>query len=110
MILIPALFVWVWPTPGQWLLMIGIGMFATLNQMFLSRAFASADATAVLPFDFARLPFAALIGFLVFAELPDIWVWAGGVVIFVSSIYLAHREALARRRKGAVDQGPSGPN
>ncbi len=97
--LVPALFVWVWPTPEQWLLLFGVGIFATLNQMFLSRAFASADATAVLPFDFVRLPFAALIGFLVFAEFPDIWVWTGGVVIFAASIYLVHREALARRQE-----------
>jgi drug/metabolite transporter (DMT)-like permease len=100
MILVPALFVWVWPTVEQLLWMIAIGIAATLNQMFLSRAFAAADATAVLPFDFARLPFAALIGFLVFTELPDLWIWTGGAVIFTASIYLAHREALAARRRG----------
>lgn len=99
MILVPALFVWLWPTLEQLLWMIAIGVAATLNQMFLSRAFAAADATAVLPFDFARLPFAALIGFLVFTELPDMWIWAGGAVIFTASIYLAHREALAARRQ-----------
>ncbi len=72
---------------------------ATLNQRFLSRAFATADATAVLPFDFARLPFAGVIGFVVLAELPDIWVWIGGAVIFGASVYLARREAFLVRRK-----------
>lgn len=98
MILIPALFVWTWPTPGQIALLVGVGFFATLNQRFLARAFASADATAVLPFDFARLPFGAVIGYIAFAELPDIWVWVGGALIFIASVYIAHREARAARR------------
>jgi drug/metabolite transporter (DMT)-like permease len=92
MILVPALWVWTWPTLDQLLLMFGVGFFATLNQRFLSRAYAAADATAVLPFEFARLPFAAIIGFLVFAELPDIWAWVGGAVIFGASLYMVRRE------------------
>lgn len=99
LILIPALFVWQWPTAEQLMWLVAIGFCATLNQRFLSRAFAVADATAVLPFDFARLPFAAVIGFAVFTEIPDVWVWVGGFVIFAASIYMAHREAVAGRVK-----------
>ena len=98
MMFVPALFIWTWPTREQLLLLFSVGLFATLNQRFLSRAFAAADATAVLPFDFARLPFAAIIGFLAFGELPDIWVWVGGAVIFAASFYIAHREIRAGRR------------
>jgi len=95
---IPAAFVWTAPDLRQILLMVGVGVFATLNQRFLSRAFASADATAVLSFDFARLPFAALIGWIAFAELPDLWTWVGGAVIFAASIYIAHRESRLRKQ------------
>jgi drug/metabolite transporter (DMT)-like permease len=97
LMLIPALFVWTTPDWSQLGMMVAIGAFATLNQRCVTRAFASADATAVLPFDFARLPFAAIIGFLVFSELPDFWVWIGGGIIFTSSVYIAHREAVAAR-------------
>jgi drug/metabolite transporter (DMT)-like permease len=105
LILVPALFVWTWPSLEQLLWMIAIGVSATLNQMFLSRAFATADATVVLPFDFSRLLFAVLIGYLVFAELPDIWVWVGAVVIFGASVYLAHREAVAARHNAKPAAG-----
>ena len=98
MMVVPALMVWQTPTLYQFAVMMGIGVFATFNQRFLGRAFASADATAVLPFDFARLPFAALIGWIVFAEFPDIYVWIGGAVIFGASIYLVRDEAKARRK------------
>ena len=97
MIFVPALWVWTWPTLEQLLLMLGVGFFATLNQRFLSRAYAAADATAVLPFEFARLPFAAIIGFIAFGELPDAWTWVGGAVIFSASLYMVRRETRASR-------------
>lgn len=95
LICVPALYVWTWPNLEQVLLMFGVGFFATLNQRFLSRAYAAADAIAVLPFEFARLPFAAVIGFLAFRELPDIWAWLGGAVIFSASLYMVRRETRA---------------
>jgi drug/metabolite transporter (DMT)-like permease len=97
LILVPAVGVWTWPTMEQLLLMFGVGFFATLNQRFLSRAYAAADATAVLPFEFTRLPFAAVIGYLAFGELPDVWAWAGGAVIFGASLYMVRRETRGPR-------------
>lgn len=97
LIFVPAVWVWTWPTLGQLLLMFGVGFFATLNQRFLSRAYAAADATAVLPFEFARLPFAAIIGFVILRELPDIWAWLGGALIFSGSLYMVRRESRAPR-------------
>lgn len=84
-----ALFDWYWPTLWQLVLLVFMAALATLNQRFLSRAFASADATAIFPFVFMRLPFGAALGFLVFQELPGIWVWIGGAVIFGAAFYLA---------------------
>ena len=97
LIFVPALYVWTWPALDQFLLMIGVGFFATLNQRFLSRAYASADAIAVLPFEFARLPFAAVIGFVAFNELPDVWAWLGGAVIFSASLYMVRQETRTAR-------------
>ncbi len=42
------------------------------------------------------LPVAALIGYVLFAERPDVWVWVGGAVICASTIALGHRESRAR--------------
>lgn len=36
---------------------------------------------------------AVLLGFLVFGEVPDRWVWLGGTLIFLSSTYLALKES-----------------
>jgi drug/metabolite transporter (DMT)-like permease len=63
----------------------------------------------VVPFEFLRLPFAALVAYLWFAEVPSVWTWLGGALIFGTSIYIAQREArLARTEmtKAARDPGP----
>ena len=84
-----ALFVWQWPTAPQLVLLILTAVLATLNQRFLSRAFAAADATVIFPLLFMRLPFGALLGFAAFQEVPGIWVWIGGAVIFGAALYLS---------------------
>lgn len=89
---IPSLFVWVWPTPEQWFWAAMIGVLTTIAQRCYTRAYAAADASAIQPFDFLRLPFAVLLGFIMFAELPDLWSVIGGVVIFAASIFVAHGE------------------
>ncbi len=102
MSLLPALFVWRTPDMDTLLWLAALGGLATLGQFGLTRAFAAADASAMLPFDFARLPFAALIGFLAFGEQPDLWTWGGAAVIAAATIYIAHREAKVARTATAA--------
>jgi S-adenosylmethionine uptake transporter len=101
MSLVPALFVWTTPTGTDWLWLIFIGAVATFGQLAITSAYAAAEATVVLPFDYTRLLFAALIGFVAFGEVPDTWTWLGAAVIAASAIYIAHREALRARAKTA---------
>ena len=93
--IIPAIFVWQMPTFEEFGWLIVIGGFGILNQRMLARAFAIADASLVLALGYLRLPISALMGFLVFGEVPTIWVWIGGAVIASAAAYIAHREASA---------------
>ena len=99
--LIPALFFWRWPDLATLAALFGLGCLGTIAHFSVARALAAADASACAPFEFVRLPFAALVGFLWFGEVTDAWTWAGAAIIAGSSIYVAHREArlarLARR-------------
>ncbi|MBK8176740.1 MAG: DMT family transporter [Rhodospirillales bacterium] len=98
MALVPASFVWTWPDfqTFTWLLL--LGLVATVGQVFLVRAMSTADASAVMPFDFSRLIFASLLGWLMFGEAPDAWTWAGAAVIVAATVYIARREAKVSRR------------
>ena len=96
---IPALLVWQTPTPAQLAELIGLAAVATVGNYAMTRAVAVADASAVMPYDYARLPFVALIGFFVFGETSDAATWIGAGVIAVASLYLAHHESKAEQRR-----------
>jgi drug/metabolite transporter (DMT)-like permease len=97
MSLVPAIFVWTWPPPETWIWLVSMGALGSLGHICYVRAFAMADASAVMPYDYTRLLFAALLGWILFAEVPTAWTWAGGVIIVCSAIYIAHREAQLRQ-------------
>lgn len=84
---IPAFLVWQTPNWEQLFWLFGIGTLATLSHRTMNRAYVLSDLTLLQPLEFIRLPFAALLGAILFAESPDIWVWVGGTVIFAASIY-----------------------
>lgn len=104
--LVPALYVWEWPDPALWPYLALFGPVATVGHICLARAFAAAEASFVMGFDFARLPFAVLYGYLLFGEIIDLWTWIGAGVIFAASVYIARREAQLRRPIPKPDVGP----
>jgi drug/metabolite transporter (DMT)-like permease len=96
-----TLFVWQMPTVAQLGTTVVIAIIGTLAQLAITQAFREADATIVLPMDFTKLIWASLIGYLVFAELPDIWAWVGGAVVFSGVLWVGYSEA--RQRKARQD-------
>jgi drug/metabolite transporter (DMT)-like permease len=90
--LLPALFYWTWPSPEMWLWLVVCGVSGTIAQLLMAQSFRVADATVVLPFDFTKIVWGALIGYLAFGEVVDIWTWAGAAVIFSGVTYITYRE------------------
>ena len=108
--LIPALFVWQWPDLTTWLWLVGLAATSTVGHFLMTRAFVVAEASAIMPFDFVRLLWFALAGYLAFGEVPDHWTLVGAVVIVGSAIYIGQREAqLARAARRSARTGASPP-
>ncbi len=88
-----------WRTPSWeelgWLC--ATAVFATLGHLALTQALRATEITVTQPFSFLQLVWATLLGFYVFDERPEIWIWIGGAVIVASASYMARRESLARR-------------
>ena len=95
----PALFVWEWPTPVQFGWLAFIAVTGTIGQLMLAQALKEAEATSIMPIDFFRLIWAAAIGYLAFTEIPDVFTWAGGIMIFGSATYIAFREKQLHRQR-----------
>lgn len=93
---LPALFVWTTPTPGEWALLAAQGALGALSMGLATRAFSLAEASLIVPFDFLRLPFVAVLGYLIFAQSVPLSTWLGGGVIFAATLMMA-KSARARR-------------
>ena len=91
-----ALWVWSAPSPGELMLMIMTGLFATTAQFFFIRAFRRADASFLAPMFYFHIVPATLIGLFVFAEIPSINTMAGAAVILASLVIMT---LLERRRQ-----------
>lgn len=97
--LVPAIFVWTWPPAWLWPHIAAMGACALLGHITLVRAFNSADASLVATFEFARLPFAVVIGYVWFGETTDIWTWVGATVIFLAAASVARKEGARKDRQ-----------
>jgi len=91
--LLPALAVWRQPTAAELVLLLAIGGSGSAAQYCMIQGYKSGEATAVIPFDYARLIFAAAVGVVLFAEYPDVWTIVGAAVIVAATLYIALREA-----------------
>ena len=78
-------------------MLIALGGFAALGQYSLAQAFARAEASAVMPYDFVRFGLITVAGVALFGERLDAWTLAGGAVILSATIYLAVREGQVAR-------------
>ena len=74
-----------------------MGASGLLSHWCLAQAFKMSDTTFVMPLQFTKLIWASLIGLFIFAEQPDIWTWVGGVIIFISVVYITYREAFKKK-------------
>jgi drug/metabolite transporter (DMT)-like permease len=83
--LIPALRDWAWPSLAMWPWVIGVGTAALAAHYCLTRAFMLEDAAVVMPIDFLRLPFIAVIGFVFYDEPIELWVFIGAAIVFFGS-------------------------
>lgn len=89
----PAFWLWKTPVGLEWLLVTLIGVLTCIAMFCFIWGFSIGEASILGPIEYVRLVYAALIGFFIFAEIPDVWTWTGAAIIIGSAIYIARREA-----------------
>ncbi len=93
----PAWMVWQRPTAVELGWMALIAVLGTGGHLILVNALKRADASQLMPIDFTRLVWTSIFGYLAFGEVPEVWIWVGGSVIFVSAAYITYREQRLQR-------------
>lgn len=80
----------VWPIPEAWLALIGVGVFTQLGQLSLTRAMQFDSASRTTSLSYLQIVFAALLGWIIFGEMPTTATLIGASLIlsgaFVSAL------------------------
>jgi drug/metabolite transporter (DMT)-like permease len=90
----PAAHDWVTPDLTQAGLLVLVGGFTTGAMWCFVRGYSLGEASFIGPIEYVRLVYAALLGYFVFAELPDAWTSIGAAIIIASTLYLARVEGV----------------
>jgi len=75
-----------------------LGLFGGFGHYLIIRAFQLGPAAVMAPLGYVELVGTVALGYLIFANFPDLWTWVGAGVIIASGLYIASRERLRRER------------
>ncbi|MBX3575252.1 MAG: DMT family transporter [Mesorhizobium sp.] len=84
--ILPALWVWRWPSAEAWAWIVVIAACGTFSHYCMAKAMTHADATIVIPMDFLRVPLSAALGYLLYSEMLDVWTVAGAALILFGNL------------------------
>ncbi|TVR10506.1 MAG: DMT family transporter [Salinarimonadaceae bacterium] len=97
MLSIPLPFFWKTPVSVlDWALFASLGLWGGFGHYFMVRAFEVAPAPFVSPFTYLQLAGTVLLGWVVFGQLPDAWIWSGSLIIVGSGVYILLSERRSR--------------
>jgi drug/metabolite transporter (DMT)-like permease len=92
-----AIFFWLPMTNQHLALFVLVGVLGSAGHYAFNRSLKAADVSAAQPARFLELVWASALGFLIWGDVPPIWTFAGALVIFASTTYIAQREARLAR-------------
>ncbi len=90
------------PTAGILWPVLGVGLFATVGQLLMTRAYSVERASLVASASYAGVLFALVYDLVLFGETPTWWALPGGAMVIGSSLWLVHR-AQRKRAIGMVN-------
>lgn len=92
-------FVWVWPGPTHWLLMLAIGLVSAIGHACVIVASERAPAPLLAPLAYIEIVSATLLGYFIFGDLPRPTTWIGMAVIVASGLVIVWRERVRGVRR-----------
>ena len=97
------------PTPADWGLLLALGGLGTLAHLLMTWALRHAPSATVAPMQYLEIPFATLLGLLIFGDLPGPLALTGIAVTMAAGLYviLCERASALRRARQAAAPHPA---
>jgi drug/metabolite transporter (DMT)-like permease len=97
-----AVVTWKQPTLYDFGIIVVLCLCLTMAYLSVAKAVSLTVARVIQPVNFMRMPIAAVFGWVLFSEFPDIWTWAGAIIIFCSTTYAVRRGAKTPEKSAAA--------
>lgn len=83
------------PAGREWPLLAGVGVGALGGQVFVTHALRLEKAARVMAVGYLQIVFAAILGAVLFSEIPDLWSIVGAGIIIASTFLMARIHPVA---------------
>ena len=83
-------------------LFLALGILGGIGANFMISAYRHAPAAVIAPFDYTALIWGALLGWFLFQDRPDHFVWLGAAIIVAAGLYITRRESALRRARNPL--------
>ena len=74
------------PIGDEWFMILAVGIFATISQLFMTKAYELTKAGIVGTISYSNIVFALIIGIMLGDPVPDIWTFLGIILVITSGI------------------------
>ncbi len=91
-----------WPDPGQWGLFILGGIMVTFAHLLIVMSLQMAAAAVVSPLKYLSLVWSALIGFMVWGDIPGPMKMTGAALVVLAGLFIFYRETRAQPAKAVT--------
>lgn len=89
---------WVWPSTGDFLIMLVIGTLNGMGGYLISQAYRVSQAALIAPFEYLAVPLAVFWSVMIWGEWPDAIAWLGISLIAGAGLYVFYRETVVGRK------------
>jgi drug/metabolite transporter (DMT)-like permease len=85
-------FGWIAPTTPQLAALIGLGLLGGLAHVLLTESYRYASVSVVAPLDYTSMIWAFMLGYVLFGEIPTVYVFVGAAIVAAAGIFVIWRE------------------
>ncbi len=100
-------FAWVTPTWMQLAALIATGLLGGFAHLILTESYRLAPASVVAPFDYTAMIWAFVLGYVMFGEIPTLYVYVGSVIVAGAGLYVIWRERQLGLKRAKAAESPA---